>query len=379
MDSRSTAIPAATSVKRLVAVGLASMLALAACGGGASPSPSATSAPPSSTAPGSSEPSGSPDPAAAIAALKAKVEGQKVVIGTSASPNSSVVGAFKTVEFLKSEFGVDVDFRTMDSDPLIAAMISNQVAVGQLSLSGTANAVAAGAEFIAFGGDDQKNLFVIASKDPVEAWDAVKGKPFGVTQNLNQITGQTARKCLEDAGLNIETDIQLLRFNNTGEVTQAIRSGQIAAGVSATFRLTRLILEDGDVFNVLCKGWEANPQLSSVWMANKTWVDGNKDLALALNVASLMSARWAHDNEDEWIAKNVEVVENQTEEAAKIDYGTMVQEIDDWPVNGSLDQALCDSTLKTSFEFGAIEKEYACSDLVTFDFQNQALDLLGRL
>jgi ABC-type nitrate/sulfonate/bicarbonate transport system substrate-binding protein len=373
MESRATTTP----IKRVLAVGLVSILAVAACGGGASPSPSSVpSTPP--TAAVSEAPSASPDAAAQIAALKAKLQGKKVAIGTSAFPNSSIVGAYKTVDFLKSDFGLDVEFRVMDSDPLIAAMLSGQVQVGQLSLAGTANAVAAGANFVAFGGDDQKNLFLVASKDPIDSMEQLRGKPFGVTANLNQITGQTARKCLQLAGLDLEKDVQLIRFNNTGEATAAIRSGQVLGGISGLFRLTTPKLEDGDIYNILCKGWEANPQLSSVWMADTTWLNDNKDFALAMNIASLESARWARANKDAWIALDVSTVENMTPEVAAIDYQNMVVEIGDWPVNGSLDQALCDSTLKISFEFKAIDKEYKCSDLVTFDYQDQAVEILGK-
>jgi ABC-type nitrate/sulfonate/bicarbonate transport system substrate-binding protein len=373
MESWATTTP----IKRVLAVGLASILAVAACGGGASPSPSEAPSTPPSVAP-SEAPLATPDAAAQIAALKAKLQGQKVSIGTSAFPNSSIVGAYKTVEFLKSDFGLDVEFRVLDSDPLIAAMVSGQVQVGQLSLAGTANAVAAGAEFIAFGGDDQKNLFLVASKDPVDSIEQLRGQPFGVTSNLNQITGQTARKCLQVAGLDLEKDVQLIRFNNTGEATNAIRSGQVLGGISGMFRLTKPILEEGDIYNILCKGWEANPQLSSVWMADSTWLNDHTDFALAMNIASLESARWAKANKDEWIALDVSTVENMTPEIAAIDYQKMVVEVDDWPVNGSLDQGLCDSTLKVSFEFEAIDQQYECSDLVTFDYQDQAVQILGK-
>lgn len=373
MESRGTTTP----IRRLLAVGLVSIFAIAACGSGASPSPTTapTTAPTSAATEG---PTASPDAAAQIAALKAKLQGKKIIIGTSAFPNSSIVGAYKTVDFLKSDFGLDVDFRLLDSDPLVAGMISGQVQIGQLSLAGTANAVAAGADFIAFGGDDQKNLFLVASKDPIDSIEQLRGKLFGVTSNLNQITGQTARKCLQLVGLDIEKDVQLVKFNNTGEATAAIRSGQVLGGISGMFRLTKPTLEDGDIYNILCKGWEANPQLSSVWMADRKWLNDNKDFALAMNIASLESARWAQANKDEWIALDVSTVENMTPEVAAIDYKNMVVDINDWPVNGSLDQALCDSTLKVSFEFKAIETEYKCSDLVTFEYQDQAVEILGK-
>jgi ABC-type nitrate/sulfonate/bicarbonate transport system substrate-binding protein len=364
-----------TGASRALVIGVASIIALAACGGAASPSPTA---PPAGSPAASGSAPASLDPEARLAELKASLEGTSVIVGSSSFPNASITGAFKTLEYLEQEFGVTVDFRLLDSDPLVAAMISDQVQIGALSLAGMANANSAGADFVAIGGDDQKNTFVVAAKDPIESMEDLRGQPFAVTQNLNQITGQTARKCLETAGLDLEQDVQLLRLSNTGEATQAIRSGQVKGGISATFRLTGITLEDGDIYNILCRGWETNPQISTVWMVGRAWLEENEDLALALNIASLMSARWAKDNKDEWVALATEEVEGLTEEAASIDYDTLVTELDNWPVNGSLDRELCQQTLDTSLEFEAIDREYTVDELVTFDYQEEALAILGE-
>lgn len=369
-----------TGPSSVLALGLASILVLAACGGAASPSPAATTTTPTASPSGGDEsaaPSGG-DAEARIAELRSSLEGSSVIVGSSSFPNASITGAFKTLEFLEEDFGVTVDFRLLDSDPLVAAMISGQVHIGALSLAGMANANSAGAEFIAIGGDDQKNTFVVAAKDPIESMEELRGQPFAVTQNLNQITGQTARKCLQTAGLDIESDVQMLRLSNTGEATQAIRSGQVKGGISATFRLTGLQIEDGDIYNILCRGWETNPQISTVWMVGREWLGDNADLALALNIASLKSARWAKENKDEWVALATQEVENLSEEAAAVDYDTLVDELDNWPVNGSLDRELCQQTLDTSLEFDAIGRAYTVDELVTFEYQDEAVSILGE-
>lgn len=312
-----------------------------------------------------------------IADLRSKLEGQKVVVGSSAFPNASIVGAFRTVHYLEEDFGIDVDFKLLDSDPLVAATISGEVQVGALSLAGMANAIGAGADFVAFGADDQKNTFLVAAKSDVTDLEEVRGQPFAVTQNLNQITGQTAQVCLEQAGLTVD-DVQLLRLGNTGEATQAIRTGQVKAGISATFRLTQLLIDEGDdAYVVLCKGWEANPQISTVWYADRGWVEDNPDMALAFNLASLKSARWASEDKDAWVEYATSVVDGLTAEAAARDYDTLIGELDNWPVNGSLDKELMQTTLDTSFEFEAVDKQYTVDELATFEYQDKALEILG--
>jgi ABC-type nitrate/sulfonate/bicarbonate transport system substrate-binding protein len=389
MGSRQAAHP---SAKRLV-LGLFAVVVFGACGSGGAATTAPTAAP---TAPPSSAPTTAPSTApstvpstsaaasagdadAQIAALKAKLNGKKITIGTSSFPNSSITGAFKTVEYLRNDFGLDVDFKTVDSDPLVAAMISGQIQIGQLSLAGMASANSAGADFVAVGADDQKNTFVVAAKKAITDMAQFKGKPFAVTQNLSQITGQTARKCLATAGLDIEKDVQLLKLANTSETTKAIQTGQVAGAISATFRLTALKLAEGDdAYTILCKGWEVNPQISSIWMVDRKWLDQNSDVALALNIASIQSARWAHANKDEWVKFATANVNGLKADAAAKDYDTLIGELDNWPVNGSLDRALCDSTLKTSFEFKVTDKEYKTDDLVNFTFQDQALAILGK-
>ena len=367
--------------RRILGVGIAVAFLAAACGtGGASTAPSTAPSEPAASEPAASEGSGSAAPGGdAIAELKAKLEGQTLRVGSSASPNASVVGFFKTLEFLEQDFGVQVEEQLLDSDPLIAAMISEQVQVGQLSLAGTANANANGANFVAFGVNDQKNPFIVAAKDPIKSLEELEGQTFGATSNLNQITGQTARKCLESVGLDIEEDVQLIQFNNTGEVTGAIRSGQVAGGISAIFRLTGIKLEEPEnIINILCYGKDENPQISSVWMADRDWVAANADMAQALVISELNAARWAKEDKAGWIALAQEVIEEYSPEAGEIDYQELVIDLDNWPVNGGLDETMCQQTLDTSFEFGAITAELQCSEVADFSFQEKALEILGE-
>lgn len=364
----------AGTTRRLLGLAMTFAIIAAACGGAASPSPSAAPSTAPSVAPSVAA---TPSPDEIIAELKTKLTGTKLSVGSSASANASVIGAFKTLEFLEADFGVDVDFQLMDSDPLVAALISNQVQFGQLSLAGTANANNNGANFVAVGVNDQKNLFLVAAKKPTATLEELRGQTFGATQNLNQITGQTARKCLASVGIDIEKDVQLIRFNNTGEVTAAIRSGEIAGGISAIFRLTKIRLEDGDTINVLCYGRDENPSISSVWIADRDWVAQNHDLALALIISELRAARWAKEDKAGWIDLAMKTIENYTVEAGEIDYQNIVIDADNWPVNGGLDLEMCEATLATSFEFGAIDKEVACDEVADFSYQEEALALLG--
>jgi sulfonate transport system substrate-binding protein len=374
MTQHGTSWPA----RRFLGVVMTASVVLAACSTPAATT-APTTAPTASSAAGSSqEPAGSPDAAAILADLKSKLTGQSLKVGSSASPNASVIGFFKTLQYLEEDFGVQVEEQLLDSDPLVAAMVSGQVQIGQLSLAGVASANANGGTFMAIGVNDQKNLFVVAGKKPTATLEELRGKTFGATQNLAQITGQTARACLASANIDIEKDVVLTRFNNTGEVTSAIRSGQIVAGISAIFRLTKINLEDAGAINILCYGTEANPSISSVWVTERAWAEANPDMALALIVSELKAARWAKADKAGWIALAKEVIEDYSDEVGELDYQQIVIEQDNWPVNGGLDKGLCDSTLAVSLASGAITEAVACEDIADFSFQERALEIVGE-
>jgi ABC-type nitrate/sulfonate/bicarbonate transport system substrate-binding protein len=357
---------------RIAVTTLAIALLTAACaGGGATPT----------DAPASADPAASPSaaPEVTLESLRASLEGQTVTIGTSASKNAALTGVRKTVEFLESDFGVTVEYRELDSDPLVAALISDQISIGQLSLAGTISARDAGAEFQAFAGDDRNNVYIVVAKAPVASLEELRGKPFGASQNLQQITGQSARACLDSAGIDIEADVQLIRLSNTGDIMQAIRAGQVAGGLTAPHRLWPVIVEEGeDAYNVLCRASDVANQINNVWMAKADWIAENRDVALAIAISAMKTGRWSHDNKQEWMDLAMEIDDSLVAESAEMAYQEYVVELDQWPVDGALTKELCDATVQSAKDSGSVEDAaLTCEDVVTFEFQEQALEVLG--
>ncbi|MEV7012873.1 PhnD/SsuA/transferrin family substrate-binding protein [Streptosporangium sp. NPDC051022] len=351
-----------------------SVLLLAGCAdnagaGTASPGQAATAA--------ATTPQAQVRPPASIEELRAKVQGRRISIASAAFPNPTLTGLYKVLELLESDFGVKAEFRLMDSTPLNAALIGGQVQVGHVSLGGLAAAKDAGADLVAIAGNDQKNAFLVAGRSPAASLADLRGKPFAVSQNLTSIVGQTASRCFAQAGLDVSKDVQLLHLSNIGQIVESLEAGKIEGGMSATFRQAELELAKPGAYTVLCKGWEANPQLNDVWAVSRPWAEANRDLALALAVAEIKADRWTHDDRAGWLALAQAKIEGLSAEAAENNYRTLVTELDDWPVNGSLDQGMCDYTLATSKEFGVVKTDYSCADLVTFDYQKAAVAFLG--
>lgn len=371
-----------TTGSRLVVIGSVLALLAAACspsGQTSAPTTAPTTAGGSPSAGGAS-PSGSASAEQVIADLRSRLEGQSLRVGSSASSNPAITGAVHTAQLVEEMFGVDVEFRQLDSDPLVAAVISGSVDVGQLSLAGTAAGRARGAEFIAFAGDDQPNPYYVVGRAPIASLEELAGQPFGATENLSQITGQTATACLASVGLDISEDVQLLQLANTGAIAEALRSGQIVAGLTAPHRMAPIIAEEGaEAYNVLCLGSEVAPQLNNVWMSQESWVNENEDMALAFAIASIETGRWSHAEREEWIELAMEAAPDYEREAVESIYETYVEEMNMWPENGSLDRELCEATLQSSLDSGALEQPMTCDEVIRFEFEERALEILGEV
>lgn len=314
---------------------------------------------------------------ASVEQLRSRLDGTKITIGSAAFPNPSLVGLWKVVDLLREDFGVEAELRLLDSQPLTAALLSGDVQLGHVSLAGLASAVEAGGELKAVAGDDQKNIFLVTARAPIRSIEELKGKKFAVSQSLTSIVGQTAAKCFKDAGLDLQKDTKLLQLDNIGSIVEALEAGTIDGGVSATFRQIELDERSPGAYTVLCNGWEADPQENDVIAADEEWLADHGDIAQAVAIAELRAARWAKEDAAGWQALAIRNLDGLTPAQARANYDVLVTRLDDWPADGSLDRAMCEYTLRTSLDVGALREAVACDDLVTFQFQDAARRLLA--
>ena len=111
---------------------------------------------------------------------------------------------------------------------------------------------------------------------------------------------------------------------------------------------------------------------------SEDYLADNPAVAHAVAIAELQAARWAKEDQAGWEQLAMENLEGMTPEQATANYEQLVTELDDWPVNGSLDREMCDYTLTTSKEVGALKSDFKCDDLVSFEYQDAAVELLGE-
>lgn len=308
--------------------------------------------------------------------LKAALQGKSVTVGYAGTQVPKLTVLNKLIEYMKEDYGVTVTYRVMDASPLNAALIAGQVDIGMVSLAGMATAVDAGADLVAFAGDAQKNEYRVVSKSISNLADA-RGKSFAISQTITSIVGQTGQMCLKQAGLDINKDVKLLKLANISQITEGLLSGSIEVGLASLTAQQQLDSKSPGAYNILCKGWEVNPQLSAIFAVQRSWLDKNKALAYAFTIAQLKASRWAASDEQGWIDLAIKTNQGLDQAGAEWLYNQYFKVLDNWPANGSLDKSQCQSTLDVSKEFGVTKKAYACSDLVTFDFQDAAVKFLG--
>jgi sulfonate transport system substrate-binding protein len=344
-----------------VLLGLALAVVTAACGGAAGGGSVAA-------------PAGKVDQAS----LRSTLRGQHLTLATSSLPNASLVGAYRTAQYLRDDYGLQVDLKPLEPNPEVAAILAGQVQVGAMSLAAAANADAAGADLMAFASDDVTNTFLLVARKPHTQLSDLRGLRVAVTANLAQIPGQTARACFRQAGMDLDRDVKIVHFADTGATLQALASGQVEGAVTALFRLAPYDLQEPGTFVVVCRGWQVEPQLNQLWTARRGWIAQHKELAMAIALSALKTARWTHDAKDEWMATARRITPGLSQAAAEWNYRALVQDTDNWPVDGGLDAALCAKTLQDSYQAHAVPKAYTCDQMATLSYQQAALQALGR-
>jgi hypothetical protein len=177
--------------------------------------------------------------------------------------------------------------------------------------------------------------------------------------------------------MDLERDATPVFLGNAGNVLDAVIAGQIPAGITLSIFIVNANLQEPNTYHNLCNGFEALPQINDVWMSTRQWFDANPDAALAFAISAIKTGRWAHSEKEEWIELAKGTDDTLTDEAAELNYEDLVLTQDQWPVNGALDRELCDATMDIALESGSIEQPMTCDEVLTFEFQDRALEILG--
>lgn len=313
---------------------------------------------------------------AALADLKAKVNGQSVVLAFGAPPNLLEVQSVMVANILKNEFGVDATYQAVPADVSAAAVVSGSADVGEVSLGRIAGLREGGADVQIFASNDYINDFVIVGKTPIASMADLKGHIYGDSGSAG--IGKVLRDaCFRDSGITVD-DVQLVELGSSGATAQALATPQLEAGLIHADSLASLQAKFPDQYNVLCYVYEKTSVANDVWYSTKSWLDANPDMALAVTVAAMMAGREVYADKDAWMEVATSFVPDLLPGVADATYD-LFAEIGLWDVNGALSAEDCEANMEVLVGVGALQSAVPCDELVTESLQTRAREILGTV
>ena len=309
-----------------------------------------------------------------MASLRQVLQGKTLVIGFSSRPTVMDVVGVKTAELLKADFGVETSYRSLDAPALAAAVITGQIPVGEVSLGRIASMAIEGGNPLVFATNDVGNDFVIVGRKSITSVADMKGKVWGASSSSG-ITITIRDGLLRQANLSPD-DLRIVVLGGSTAVVQALLAGRADVGLMHVDQAAQVIERSPD-HHIISYTYKQFPLVNDVWFAQRSWVQQNREMALAVTVASIKAARWARDNKEEFVKASLAYVPDLTQKVAEFSWEQGTRVIKVWDPNGGLKLENCAATLRVSLETGAIKRAIDCSEFVTFEFQVQARQILG--
>ena len=198
---------------------LVSFLAIlaTACGGGAGPGGAASSSPTQAAA-------GSPSPTARACCTKV----------TAAYSNISADDWIPWYAFEKGIFkdnGLDVDLQSINGGAQTsAALLANQIQIGQFGGSEALSANAGGADLVIVANLAPVYPYKLYVQKGITSIQGLKGKKVGVS-NAGGSSDIATRAALKAAGLDPDKDVTIVAVGSHANRTAALLAGSIDAGV----------------------------------------------------------------------------------------------------------------------------------------------------
>lgn len=173
--------------------------------------------------------------AATVAMSAPPAEAQtEITIGLPVTTSTFLPLYMAAEEGYFEEEGLDVEvvaFR--GGTDLVRGMIAGAVDVGVTSLAGVNVGIAADQPLKAFYGGFNMAIFDWYATPDINSMEEAEGKRFGVTR-IGSSTDFLTRYALELAGLDPETDVQIVQGGGSPERLAAMEAGQLDVNIFAT-------------------------------------------------------------------------------------------------------------------------------------------------
>jgi NitT/TauT family transport system substrate-binding protein len=134
--------------------------------------------------------------------------------------------------------GLDVQLVTFSGDASVAqALAGGSVDVNSASLIGLLNAIQAGQKFKTISATCNQAVFSFVGNSKVKTWDDIRGGTYGVA-SYGSLTAALGTVALEQHGLKVGKDVQLVQTGGSPNAYAALESGRLSAsGFSLPYAL----------------------------------------------------------------------------------------------------------------------------------------------
>jgi ABC-type nitrate/sulfonate/bicarbonate transport system substrate-binding protein len=234
-----------------------SVLLLSACGGSATPSPTAAASKPAATAAA---------PPASIAA------GTIVASFSEISPNDIPLwvaqdgGAFK-------QHGLTVDARLVESSLGVGALLSGETKFAAMGGSETFAAAVGGADLTVLAAIAGVYAYKLEVSPAIKSGQDLKGKKLGISR-IGSSSDLGTKAALKKLGLEYGKDVELVQIGSLAARVAALYSGALDGAVSGL--PDNIELEAHGFHPLLDLAQERLPSVNNTLVARKAWVVANK-------------------------------------------------------------------------------------------------------
>jgi len=194
------------------------------------------------------------------------------------------------------ERGLDVDMQSISGGAQTsAALLANQIQVGQFGGSEALSAVAGGADLIVVGNMAPVYPYLLYAQKQYKTLSDLKGKKIGVS-NKGGSSDIATRAALKANGFDPDKDFQIVAVGSHANRTAALLNGSIDAGVDDPPEDQELVKAGLNV--VVDVAAQKLPAANTGIIVQRTYLNANKDVIQAYVDATVIArSRMAKDKD----------------------------------------------------------------------------------
>src|SRR5438552_5494758 len=194
------------------------------------------------------------------------------------------------------EQGLDVDMQSINGGAQTsAALLANQIQIGQFGGSEALSGVAGGADLVLVGNMAPVYPYILYAQKAIKTVQDLKGKKIAIS-NAGGSSDIATRAALKAAGLDPDKDVNIVAVGSHSNRTAALLSGQVDAGVDDPPEDSELV--KAGLNPVIDLASQKLPAANTGIIVQRSYLNANKDIVQAYVDATVIArARMAKDKD----------------------------------------------------------------------------------